>query len=143
MNKNNTENNIHEYYSGRDALSPVPTRVNSPVIKPENINKMNAIAVQTMEWQAQQQLEILRRQANVIMEEIRNIENRIQTSHLIYSAELKFKPLIGNTYYLYEKEGKYSVSMISEREWGTNMPFDRLVNIITLLADHTWQINNQ
>jgi predicted transcriptional regulator len=141
MNKKNAENTIHEYYVGRDALSPVPIRVNSPVIKPENSGKMNAIAVQTMEYQAQQQLEILRRQANVILDEIRSIENRIQISHLIYSAELKFKPLIGMTYYLYEKDGKYAVSMISEIEWGNNMPFDKFTNSITLLADLTWQIN--
>lgn len=141
MNKNNAENTIHEYYVGRDALSPVPLRVNSPIIKPENSAKMKAIAVQTMEYQAQQQLEILRRQANVILEEIRNIENRISISNIIYSAEMKFKPLIGKIYYLYEKDGKHTVSMISEIEWGKNMPFDKYVNSITLLADYTWQIN--
>jgi hypothetical protein len=141
MNEIKLENTIHEYYVGRDAFSPVPTRVNSPVIKPENINKINAVAVQNMTLQAQQQLDILRKQAQLIIDEIKKIENRVQTSHLIYAAEIKFTPIVGKTYHLYEKNNKYTLSMISLIEWGKNMPYDNFIHSVTLLADYTWQIN--
>jgi hypothetical protein len=59
---------------------------------------------------------------------------------MIYNAKLQFSPVIGQVYYLYEKQNsEHQVSMISPREWGAGIgPFKSFVAKVKLLADHTW-----
>ncbi len=45
-----------------------------------------------MQKQANQQIDMLKKQAETIMEQVREIENRLQVSYGIYEAEMKFTP---------------------------------------------------
>jgi hypothetical protein len=58
----------------------------------------------------------------------------------IYGAKLSFKPNIGQTYHLYEREdGSYLLSLVSPKEWGKSGPFKSFISSVQLLADHTWK----
>lgn len=142
-NSTENENKEHKYFFGEAKMSPIPLTVNSPQIRPEDKNKIRSIALESMELQAQQQLDMLKRQAQTIMEEIKNIENRVQVSYQIYQAEMKFTPVHGKTYYLYQKEDKMCMSLISPDEWGDKMPYDQFKAAVKLLSDHTWEILNK
>ena len=58
-------------------------------------------------------------------------------------AEMNFEPLIGHTYFLYQKsEEKDVLSMIGPKEWGRSMPFQSFLAEVELLPDHTWEIRD-
>jgi hypothetical protein len=137
MSKNN-ENT--PYFNGDAKFSPIPLTVSSPQIKAENKGKIKASAVETMQKQAKQQIDMLKKQAETIMEQVQQIEDRLQVSYGIYEAEMKFTPKIGEEYHLYEKEGQKILSFISPNEWGKNMPYDQFLATVLLLADRTWEV---
>ena len=133
------------YYSGEAKFSPVPMTVSSPAIRPIDKNKVTANAVEAMHMQAQQQIDMLRKQADLIMQQVKEIEERIKISILIYKADMRFKPVLGQVYHLYEKEeeGKYLVSMIAPEEWGRSKSFSRYLSTVRLLSDSTWDVLNK
>jgi len=133
------------YYKGEAKLSPVPLTVSSPAIKAIDKNKITANAVEAMHLQAHQQIEMLRKQAELIMSQVKEIEERLKISELIYKAEIRFKPVLGQIYHLYEKEepGELLVSMISPEEWGRSKSFSRYLSTVRLLSDSTWDILNK
>ena len=128
------------YYTGEAKFSPIPLSVSSPMIKAENKGKIKASAVETMQKQANQQIGMLKKQADVIMAQVREIEARLQVSYGIYEAEMKFTPNIGELYHLYEKDGGKILSFISPEEWGKRMPYDSFLATVLLLADRTWEV---
>ena len=83
--------------------------------------------------QIKQQIELLARQAQ-------EIRKRKELSLMIYEAKLNFKPQIGHTYHLYEKnDSTHILSLVAPQEWGGNGPFKQYVSSVQLLADHTWK----
>jgi hypothetical protein len=53
---------------------------------------------------------------------------------------MSFKPNIGQTYYVYQKEDdSYLLSLVSPKEWGRSGPFKEFIAAVQLLADHTWK----
>lgn len=134
------KNDKSTYYTGEAKFSPVPLSVSSPMIKPENKGKIKASAVETMQKQANQQIAMLKKQADVIMDQVREIEARLEVSYGIYQAEMKFTPRIGERYHLYEKGNEKILSFISPSEWGASMPYDSFLATVLLLADRTWEI---
>jgi hypothetical protein len=130
------------YYTGEAKFSPVPMTVSSPAIKLIDKNKVRANAVEAMHMQAHQQIGMLRKQAELIMKQVQEIEDRLKISELIYQADMRFKPVMGQIYHLYEKEekGKFLVSMIAPQEWGRSKSFSRYLSTIRLLSDSTWDI---
>ncbi len=136
------ENEDNTYYTGEAKFSPVPLMVSSPAIKPLDKNKVRANAVEAMHMQAKQQIGLLRKQAELIMQQVSDIEDRLRISEIIYTADMRFKPVLGQTYYLYEKaeRGKFLVSMIAPEEWGRSKTFHRYISTIQLLSDSTWNV---
>ena len=96
------ENKSNEYYTGPSRLSPIPLSVSSPPINPIDKNKVQANALEAMTHQANQQIKMLKRQAEELIKQAKEIENRLEISHQIYQAEIKFKPVIGQNYFLYK-----------------------------------------
>lgn len=45
------------------------------------------------------------------------LKNEINWNNLIYGTDLKFKPVIGKSYYLYRDNDRHFLSMISPQEW--------------------------
>jgi hypothetical protein len=127
-------------YQGQDKFSPIPLTVSSPKINPIDKRLVKATAFETMEYQANQQISIIKQQAELLMEQARKIEERMEISRKIYEADLNFEPVIGTTYHVYEKNGRTVLSLVAPNEWGKKMPFDHHVCSATLLGDKSWDL---
>ena len=60
-------------------------------------------------------------------------------SSLILTAKFGFKPVVGNTYFLYTGEKGWTLSLISPSEWGRNSPGEFLARC-RLRVDMTWEM---
>lgn len=135
-----TEDNLEELIPNQ-AFSPIPLHVGSALIKPEDKNKIKATAVEAMNHYANQEVQLLRKQAELIMSQVKEIEERVKISELIYEAECRFTPRILGIYHLYEKEsGRRVLSMIGPNEWGKNPKFKQFIATVKLMGDHTWDV---
>jgi hypothetical protein len=118
-----------------------PHTVGGALIKPEDRGKIKGKAVSAMHQQTERQMKQLYAQMELLVKQANQLKQRVEVSERIYLAQMNFEPLIGHTYYLYEKkDGSDVLSMIAPEEWGKNMPFNRLISRATLLADHTWEL---
>jgi hypothetical protein len=127
-------------YIGTASLSPIPLSVGSPIIRPEDKNKIKANAVVAMHHYAEQEIGMLKKQADLIMQQVREIENRLSVSERIYESDMRFTPIIGQIYHLYEQDDHYKMSLIGPSEWGRSKTMGKHVATIKLLGDHTWDL---
>ncbi|OLY94918.1 hypothetical protein BUE76_17310 [Cnuella takakiae] len=122
------------------SVLPYAASVSGAVIRPTKEGVIKHKALTAMEEQTNMQLEQIRKQVELLAMQAQEIHKRKELSMMIYSAKLSFKPEIGQVYYLYEKnDGNHILSLISPREWGGAMPYNRHVAAVQLLADHTWK----
>ncbi|MCU0421691.1 MAG: DUF2452 domain-containing protein [Bacteroidia bacterium] len=126
-------------YIGSASLSPIPLSVSSPVIKAEDKNKIRANAVEAMHHYAQQEMAMLKKQADLIMQQVRDIEERLKISEQIYASDLRFTPVVNQVYHLYEKENHFTLSLIGPNEWGKSSKM-KFVASVKLLGDHSWDV---
>jgi hypothetical protein len=129
-----------EYYTGEASLSPVPTSISSPVIRPEDKNKIKANAVEAMHHYANQEISMLRKQADLIMQQVREIEHRLKISEQIYQSDIRFTPVVNQVYHLYEKDDHFLLSLIGPDEWGSSRNSRKYVASVKLLGDHSWDV---
>jgi predicted transcriptional regulator len=129
-----------EFYHKQLSVLPYSASVSGAIIKPTEEGVIRHKALTAMEEQTNMQLEQIRKQIELLALQAQEIQKRKELSLLIYNAKLNFAPVIGHTYYVYEKnDGSHLLSMISPREWGGGAgPFKRFVAAVKLLADHTW-----
>lgn len=129
-----------EYYHKQLSVLPYAASVAGAVIKPTEEGLIRHKALTAMEEQTNMQLEQIRKQIELLALQAQEIQKRKELSLLIYGAKLNFTPVIGHTYYVYEKaDGSYLLSMVSSKEWGGGAgPYKRFVAAVKLLADHTW-----
>lgn len=139
MIKKDSEENFEGYYTGSAALAPVPLHVASAIVKPEDKNQIKLTAFETMTHQANQQIAILKQQAELIMKQVREIEQRVAFSKKIYESDLRFQPVIGEVYHLYEGNRGSVLSLVGPKEWGKKKPGDYIATV-KLLGDRTWEI---
>jgi hypothetical protein len=59
---------------------------------------------------------------------------------LVLAAELRFKPTVGRDYYLYWRDGKWSLSMVAPEEWGADH-IAHAVAVCRLQADLSWALS--
>jgi hypothetical protein len=130
-------------YIGPANLSPIPLSVGSPIIKAEDKGKLRANAVEAMHHYANQEMALLKKQADLIMEQVREIENRLKVSENIYTSDMRFQPVIGQVYHLYEKDDHFKLSIIGPTEWGRSKTVGNYVASVKLLGDHSWDIINK
>ncbi|MDX1630120.1 MAG: DUF2452 domain-containing protein [Fulvivirga sp.] len=132
---------LKEKITNSPSTLPYAHHVGGALVKPEDKGKIKGIAVTAMHEQSKMQLEKVYEQVKVLLKQAEEIKNRVEISERIYEAEIKFKPVIGQTYYLYEKSaGEQTLSFISPKEWGKQMPFSKYLASVKLLSDHTWHI---
>lgn len=118
---------------------PYAHTVGGAVIKPIDKGKVKGQAVSAMYEQTEMQLDQIKQQIDLLAEQARSIQKRVEISEAIYFAEMNFKPLIGHIYHLYRnKQETLVLSMIGPSEWKT-CPYQFLATI-KLLSDHTWEI---
>lgn len=127
-------------YIGPSRLSPIPLSVSSPAIKPVDKWKVKANAVEAMHHYATQEIAMLKKQADLIMEQVRDIEARLKVSEKIYDSDFRFQPVVGQVYHLYEQEDHYRLSLIGPTEWGRSKNMGKHVASVKLLGDHSWEV---
>ena len=121
-------------------LLPYAHTVGSAIIRPIDKGRTKGVAMSAMYEQTDRQLEQLRKQVELLVEQANAIHKRVHLSERIYQADVNFKPLPGHTYYLYKrKSGDDLLSMIGPAEWGARSPYEYLATV-RLLADHTWDV---
>jgi len=119
---------------------PYAHNVGGVPIKPIDKGRVKGVAVQAMYEQTDAQLGQIKKQIELLAEQAKAIQDRVRISELIYQADASFKPLIGNTYHLYEKkDGTHVLSMVAPEEWGSSTPYE-FVATVKLQADHTWEV---
>ena len=148
--QNHTENEIEDnrpdflkdaVYQGDLYKAPYALSVSSPKIEPVDKRMLKANAHEAMQHQAEQQIQMLKRQAELLIKQAKAIEDRLALSHSIYKAEINFEPVINGIYHLYQKkDGTQILSMVAPYEWGKVMPFEMFLNTVRLLPDKTWEI---
>jgi hypothetical protein len=130
-----------EIYHKQLSVLPYSASVSGAVIRPTEEGMIRHKALTAMEEQTNMQLGQIRQQIELLALQAQEIQKRKELSMLIYNAKLSFAPVIGQKYYMYEKEdGTHLVSMISPKEWGGGAgPYKSFVAAVQLLADHTWK----
>jgi hypothetical protein len=129
-----------EYYHRQMSVVPYSTSVSGAVIKATEEGVIRHKALTAMEEQTNMQLEQIRKQIELLAIQAQEIQMRKELSMMIYNAKLNFVPVIGHTYYLYQKkDDTHILSLISPKEYGGNSgPYQAFVAPVKLLADHTW-----
>jgi hypothetical protein len=128
-----------EIYHKQLSVLPYSASVAGAVIKHNEEGMIKHKALTAMEEQTNMQLDQIRKQIELLALQAHEIQKRKELSVTIYSAKLSFKPNIGQTYHLYEKnDGSSMLSLVSPKEWGKNGPFKKYIAAVRLLADHTW-----
>ncbi|MFY0594417.1 MAG: DUF2452 domain-containing protein [Roseivirga sp.] len=118
-----------------------PHTVGGAMIKPEDKGKIKGLAVSAMYEQTEMDMKQIYDQMQLLAQQAKTIQDRIDVSERIYQAQMNFQPLISKTYHLYEMEdGGDTLSMIGPKEWGRSKPFKRFIATVKLLSDHTWDI---
>ncbi len=125
-------------------LLPYAHTVGGFQIKPIDEGRMKGKAIRAMEQQTDMQMAQLYKQMELLAAQAEKINQRKIISEKIYGAEMSFKPLIGHSYHLYIKANDvYVLSLVGEKQWGRKgMPYNEYVAKVTLLADHTWDLND-
>jgi hypothetical protein len=118
-----------------------PHTLGAALVKPEDQGKMKGRAIKAMQQQSERQLKQLYDQMQVLAKQAGDIKNRVHLSERIYLAQINFEPVIGQTYFLYQKHDESSVlSMVAPEEWGKGNPYEKCLAKVKLLADHTWDV---
>ncbi|TAE08847.1 MAG: DUF2452 domain-containing protein [Bacteroidetes bacterium] len=92
-----------------------------------------------MEEQTNMHLNQIKEQIELLARQAQEIRKRRELSMMVYDAKLSFQPVIGQTYYLYQKrDDSFLLSLVAPKEWGGTGPFKQFISAVKLLADHTW-----
>ena len=128
-----------EIYHKQLSVLPYSASVAGAVIKPNEEGIIKHKALTAMEEQTNMQLNQIRKQIELLALQAQEIQKRKELSMMIYNSRISFKPNIGQTYYLYQKnDDNYILSLIAPKEWGAAGPFKKFIAAVRLLADHTW-----
>lgn len=121
-------------------LLPYAHTVGGAVIKPMDKGRMKGRAVAAMYEQTDLQLAQIKEQIDLLAQQARKLQERVNISEEIYLTDMNFEPLIGRVYFLYRQaSGKTILSMVSPDEWGKKPPYT-FVAEVKMLADHTWDV---
>lgn len=127
-------------------LLPYAHTVGGAVIKPIDKGRTKGLALDAMYEQSDMQLDQIRDQVALLVQQAENIRRRVDISEKIYKAEMGFKPIISKNYHLYERKSSskstksnWILSLVGPDEWGRSCPYDFLATV-KLLSDHTWDI---
>jgi hypothetical protein len=132
---------MEELVAQAPGLLPYAHTVGGAVIRPDDMGKVKGKSVLAMRQQTDMQMAQIYDQIKLLADQASRIQQRIEVSERIYSAQMSFEPLIGKVYYLYErKDGLDTLSLIAPNEWGRSFKFERYVAKVQLLADHTWDV---
>ena len=110
------------------AFMPYPVSTLSPPIIPTDLTSFKSRGISEVERDLHQKLTEIREQY------LRAIDH-FNWNKLVYEAEIRFEPIVGGVYHLYEMSGRRVLSMISPHQW----PHKHLA-AVRLNVDRQWQV---
>jgi hypothetical protein len=121
----------------KQKLNPYPMHLGSAEIKPVDLSIFNNRAANIVK-------DAFNKEKKELEELILKFNHKYINTMQIYDAEYSFEPVVGNTYYLYEREnGTKFLSMIKPKEWGENKNLTFL-GAFELQSDYSWkEIGNE
>ena len=121
-------------------LLPYAHHVGSAIVAPLDQGRTKGLAMSAMYEQTGTQLNQLREQVELLINQAQKIHDRIAISESIYQATVSFKPNIAQTYYLYQRsDGERVLSLVAPQEWRRGAPYTYVASV-RLLSDHTWEV---
>jgi hypothetical protein len=97
-------------------------------IVPQDLTSFKTRGIGKVERELQQELVELR-------ERYLRVIDDFNWNKLVYESHYRFEPVIGETYHLYEVEGKHQLSMIEPQQW-----HQRWVGSFRLNSDARWEV---
>lgn len=130
MSETNTQVEIIPELQNRPsrAFMPYPVSTLSPPIVPTDLTSFKTRGISEVERDLQQKLTEIREQY------LRAIDH-FNWNKLVYEAEIRFEPIVGGTYHLYEMRGRRALSMISPEQWS-----HKHLATVRLNVDRQWLI---
>jgi hypothetical protein len=120
---------------------PYAHHAGSALVNPEDQGKIKGRGLNAMEHQTDMQLGQIYEQMQLLAQQAKKLQDRKSISEWIYTAEMRFEPLINHIYHLYSKDNSsYLLSLIAPNQWGRSKNTFTFIATVRLLADHTWDI---
>ncbi|MCP5532919.1 MAG: DUF2452 domain-containing protein [Akkermansiaceae bacterium] len=110
------------------AFLPYPASTLSPRIVPTDLSSFKSRGISEVERDLQQKLAELR-------EEYLKAIDHFNWNKLVYEAEIRFEPVVGGVYHLYQMDGRRALSMVAPSQW----PHPHLATV-RLNVDRQWQV---
>jgi hypothetical protein len=82
---------------------------------------------------------LTRKDLSAPAKDLRQITNELFTSLFVLNSQIKFKPVIGQTYWLYRKDEDYRLSLIAPEQWSPSQ-YGRFIGACELQTDLTWTL---
>ena len=120
-----------------------PTRVRTEKDRVTDLTVSQDQSLERSNDTANREIERLREQAKMLMEQADKVEFESQIRAKIRSADCGFRPVVNQPYFLYESEGKCMLSLISPNEWNGQPPFGHCLAKVVQLGDLTWEISER
>lgn len=113
--------------SARGNFLAYPTSRLGAKIVPQDLTNFKTRGIGKVERELQQELVELRERYLAVIDSF-------NWNKLIYESHYRFEPIIGETYHLYDVEGKHTLSMIAPEQW-----HQRWVGSFRLNSDARWE----
>lgn len=110
------------------AFMPYPVSTLSPPIVPTDLTSFKSRGISEVERDLQQKLTEIREQY------LRAIDH-FNWNKLVYEAEIRFEPIVGGIYHLYDMGGYRALSMIGPDQWS-----HKHLATVRLNVDRQWLI---
>ncbi len=107
---------------------PYPASTQSPPIVPTDLSSFKSRGVSQVERDLQQKLVEIRETYLAAID-------HFNWNKLVYEADINFEPVVGETYHLYDTNGRHLLSMIGPEEWAM-----KHLATVRLNIDRQWQI---
>lgn len=75
-----------------------------------------------------------------VPKQINQISSELFTSLFVLHSQFQFKPIVGKSYWLYWRDKKFQLSLISPQEWGES-PLGMYVGECVMQSDITWSLS--
>ena len=84
---------------------------------------------------------VRRQLAHVPPKQIDQVTAELFTSLFVLESDFRFRPVPGRSYFLYEKDDRFALSLIGPDEWGPTQSGGRYIGECVLREDMTWTLS--
>lgn len=115
-----------------------PTELGSVAFSKESDGRDDSLS--SMREHTQKQLAHLQEQADLLVQQAQQIEERMHLAERIHRARYSFRPVFLKPYHLYENEkGELTLTLIGPDEWPSGCPYGAFQLTVRQLGDSTWE----